>query len=191
MQQLSEPVRTSDKNQEVKEQKGMDLFPIMELLRQEPFFHRSWVSTTEGDPSPDSCKERDMTKSVLVFILLVGIGLSWSAIAQEPCVPCGETNTQASAKDPTSSSQLRLTCVDPGNPPPGSCWQFVRCCGADGTWLYMKCIYHYCAEWSWLDWHCIVFGMCPWCVDWRSGIEYGCFPPDGWPEMAASSFVPE
>jgi hypothetical protein len=125
-----------------------------------------------------------MTKRVLVLILLTGIAASWLSTAHGPCRDCGGLAAEVGTGCHAGSVKLGLGCTAPP-PDPHNCWKFVRCCG-DGTWLYMRCEYHYCARSTWLAWQCILLGMCPWCIEWRTGVEFGCFPPDGYPEIATT-----
>ena len=58
----------------------------------------------------------------------------------------------------------------------GNC-TYIRCCGPSGMYCYMRCVSHYCAEWTWL----CLFPPC--CTKWVTDVFYNCFPPGGIPAM--------
>jgi len=53
----------------------------------------------------------------------------------------------------------------------GNC-SFQRCCGTDGMGCKMKCVSHYCAEWTLLP---ICIGWPPCCLEWVTIVFYDCW----------------
>lgn len=116
----------------------------------------------------------------VILCILVGV----LAFGQYACTQCASSEVDVETFEDVSRFEV-VGCTAPP-PDPYNCWKFVRCCG-DGTWLYMRCIWHGCLEWTWAHPMCYLLGQCPWCTRWGTVYAYGCFPPDGYPEIAGGS----